>query len=186
MSRAMALVLYRLRNIDDDTASFTAVLRRCAVCTPRRDRPSLPSRRRHQARAGVVGMRVGVASGTSEILVTSIAASFVPKIPSVQIMVLATAMAPSPAHRIVGLCPGEELHAIMCYANDSHLMFEFADPCMIKPSIKFTRAVDLKVNRSCGRGQPVEQDYDFSSDCNLKYIAVGEIRKFTEQEMDQA
>jgi UDP-N-acetylglucosamine 4,6-dehydratase len=74
----------------------------------------------------------------------------------------------------------------MCPADDSHLMFEFADHYMVNPSIKFTRVVDLTVNRRCGRGQPVEQGYEFHSGHNLKYFAVGEIPKFNEQEMDQA
>ena len=58
---------------------------------------------------------------------------FVPKIPSVRIVDLATAMAPELPHKIVGIRPGEKLHEVMCPADDSHLTLEFDDHFVIQP-----------------------------------------------------
>src|ERR1700688_261723 len=67
---------------------------------------------------------------------------FVPKIPSIKIVDLATAMAPQLPQRIVGIRPGEKLHEIMCPADDSHLTLEFADHFVIKPTITFSGVAD--------------------------------------------
>ena len=39
---------------------------------------------------------------------------FIPKIPSIKITDLATAMAPELEQKIIGIRPGEKLHEIMC------------------------------------------------------------------------
>jgi UDP-N-acetylglucosamine 4,6-dehydratase len=62
---------------------------------------------------------------------------FVPKIPSIKITDLATAMAPNMPIKEVGIRPGEKLHEIMCPADDSHLTVEYSDHYVITPTIKF-------------------------------------------------
>ena len=63
---------------------------------------------------------------------------FVPKLPSVRIIDLASAMAPELPQRVVGIRPGEKIHEIMCPADDSHLTIEFDDHFVIRPTITFT------------------------------------------------
>src|SRR5205814_8658227 len=63
--------------------------------------------------------------------------TFVPKIPSVRVVDLATAMAPNLPHRIIGIRPGEKLHEVMCPADDSHLTLDFPQHYVIKPAIQF-------------------------------------------------
>lgn len=62
---------------------------------------------------------------------------FVPKIPSMRITDLASAMAPDMPAKIIGIRPGEKLHEIMCPADDSHLTLEFHDHYVLQPTIKF-------------------------------------------------
>ena len=65
---------------------------------------------------------------------------FVPKIPSVRVVDLATALAPDLPQEIIGIRPGEKLHEVMCPSDDSHLTLEFDDHFVIQPTIQFVPA----------------------------------------------
>lgn len=100
---------------------------------------------------------------------------FVPKIPSVRVVDLATAMAPGLPHRIVGIRPGEKLHEVMCPADDSHLTVEFDDHYVIKPSIQYSGVADFSVNRRGERGRQVEQGFEYHSGRNPRFLTIEEI-----------
>jgi UDP-N-acetylglucosamine 4,6-dehydratase/5-epimerase len=100
---------------------------------------------------------------------------FVPKIPSVRVVDLATAMAPRLPHKIVGIRPGEKLHEVMCPADDSHLTLEFDDHYVIKPSITFAGPVDFSNNRLGERGRPVGSGFEFHSGRNPHFLSIEEI-----------
>ena len=100
---------------------------------------------------------------------------FVPKIPSVRVVDLATAMAPDLPHQIIGIRPGEKLHEIMCPADDSHLTLEFDDHYVIKPAIQFLAEVDFALNRLGEKGQPVEQGFEYHSGTNPYFLSIDEI-----------
>jgi UDP-N-acetylglucosamine 4,6-dehydratase len=103
---------------------------------------------------------------------------FVPKIPSVKVTDLATAMAPHLPQRIVGIRPGEKLHEIMCPADDSHLTLEFADHFVIKPTITFSGVADFSANNIGEKGNPVEQGFEFHSGRNPNFLSIEEIKAF--------
>ena len=104
---------------------------------------------------------------------------FVPKIPSVRISDLATAMAPGLRHEVIGIRPGEKLHEIMCPADDSHLTLEFSDHYVIMPTISFTsRSNDFRVNQAGERGTIVEQGFEYHSGTNPVFLTVNEITEF--------
>lgn len=64
---------------------------------------------------------------------------FVPKLPSVRITDLATAMAPQLEQEIIGIRPGEKLHEVMCPCDDSYHTFEFdASSSSDRPSTSTT------------------------------------------------
>jgi UDP-N-acetylglucosamine 4,6-dehydratase len=100
---------------------------------------------------------------------------FVPKIPSVRVVDLASAMAPGLPHRIIGIRPGEKLHEVMCPCDDSHLTLEFDDHYVIKPSIQFSGIVDFSVNRRGERGRAVERGFEYHSGRNPHFLAIDEI-----------
>jgi UDP-N-acetylglucosamine 4,6-dehydratase len=103
---------------------------------------------------------------------------FVPKIPSVRVVDLAKAMAPSLPHEVIGIRPGEKLHEVMCPADDSHLTVEFHDHYVIRPTIQFVGHVDYSQNRIGERGQPVQQGFEFNSGKNPKFLSISEIVEF--------
>ncbi len=104
---------------------------------------------------------------------------FVPKIPSVGIMDLAQAYAPSVATEIIGIRPGEKLHEIMCPADDSHLTLEFSDHYVLRPTIKFYhQEIDYTVNALGEAGTPVAQGYEYHSGNNSEFLSVEGILEF--------
>lgn len=100
---------------------------------------------------------------------------FVPKIPSVRITDLASAMAPTMPTKIIGIRPGEKLHEIMCPSDDSHLTLKFDDHYVIKPSITYFHDVDYTTNAIAEKGHAVEEDFEYSSGTNEHFLNNDEI-----------
>ncbi|MDC0360705.1 UDP-N-acetylglucosamine 4,6-dehydratase (inverting) [Alphaproteobacteria bacterium] len=104
---------------------------------------------------------------------------FVPRIPSLRIVDLATAMASGLAQRNVGIRPGEKIHEIMCPADDSHLTVEFDDHFVITPAITFqTMSSDYKTNALGEQGKPVPSEFEYNSGNNPHFLNIEEIREF--------
>jgi UDP-N-acetylglucosamine 4,6-dehydratase len=101
---------------------------------------------------------------------------FVPKIPSVRITDLASAMAPYLEQRFIGIRPGEKLHEVMCPSDDSHLTLEFRDHFVIKPTISFMdRDNDFSINKVGEISSPVEQGVEYNSGSNEHFLNIDEI-----------
>ncbi|MGI9278265.1 MAG: UDP-N-acetylglucosamine 4,6-dehydratase (inverting) [Endozoicomonas sp.] len=104
---------------------------------------------------------------------------FVPKIPSIRIIDLATAMAPDCELKITGIRPGEKLNEIMCPADDSHLTIEFDDHFVISPTITFHKASNNFTLNALGEsGVPVDQGYEYNSGTNQHFLSVQEVADF--------
>ncbi|MFF7708604.1 UDP-N-acetylglucosamine 4,6-dehydratase (inverting) [Pseudomonas sp. NPDC007930] len=101
---------------------------------------------------------------------------FVPKIPSIRIVDLASALVPNLAQRVVGIRPGEKLHELMVPLDDARMTLEFADHFTIQPSVRFTSMdVDFAVDATGERGQPVAETFEYRSDTNPAFLDVGQI-----------
>ncbi|HQS66657.1 MAG TPA: UDP-N-acetylglucosamine 4,6-dehydratase (inverting) [Sulfuricurvum sp.] len=100
---------------------------------------------------------------------------FIPKIPSMKVVDVATAIAPDMPHKNVGIRPGEKMHEVMCPRDDSHLTLEFHDHYVIKPSIQFTESADFTKN-NCGEiGVPVDYGFKYSSETNTQWLNAEEL-----------
>ena len=103
---------------------------------------------------------------------------FVPKIPSIRIVDLATAMAPDLKQEIIGIRPGEKIHEIMCPMDDSHLTLEFKDHFVITPTILFTDHNNkFSPNKLGEKSSPVEQGFEYNSGNNEHFLNIEEIMK---------
>lgn len=103
---------------------------------------------------------------------------FVPKIPSVRIVDLATAMAPELTQKIIGIRPGEKIHEIMCPEDDSHLTLEFDDHFVITPSITFIeQGNNFSPNMIGEVGQFVEQGFQYNSGTNEDFLTIENVIK---------
>lgn len=103
--------------------------------------------------------------------------TFIPKIPSMRMTDLASALAPKIPQKIVGIRPGEKLHEVMCPSESAHLTLEFADHYVIKPSILFTQTPDFARNRLGERGQTVADGFEYSSDKNTQWLDANQLKE---------
>lgn len=103
---------------------------------------------------------------------------FVPKIPSINIVDLATAMAPNLKQEIIGIRPGEKIHEVMCPMDDAHLTLEFDDHFVIKPTIIFSgKNIEFSPNIIGEMGKPVSNEFEYSSGSNQDFLTVEQISK---------
>ncbi len=99
---------------------------------------------------------------------------FVPKIPSMNIMDLAGAIAPECRTDIVGIRPGEKLHETMIPEDDARRTLEFEDFFVIQPEFDWwegTSGIQLQGGKPCAEG------FQYSSDNNTVWLSVEELRE---------
>lgn len=96
---------------------------------------------------------------------------YVPKLPSMNIMDLAEAVAPGCETEVVGIRPGEKIHEVMVTADDARLTREYDDHYVILPSNEF-------INRrfESNGGRPVPEGFEYSSGANPWVLSVEELR----------
>lgn len=91
---------------------------------------------------------------------------FVPKIPSMKVVDVATAVAPGLPQRIIGIRPGEKLHEVMITEDDARSTLELDDRFVIcPPSLDWER----DHLRAAG-GKPVTEGFRYSSDANAEWL----------------
>lgn len=107
---------------------------------------------------------------------------FVPKLPSIKITDLATAMAPKIAQKVVGIRPGEKLHEVMCPSDDSHLTLEFKTHYVIQPAITFWSEnggqPDYAVDNTGDKAKRVTESFEYNSGTNPHFMNAEQIRAF--------
>lgn len=111
---------------------------------------------------------------------------FVPKIPSVKITDLATAMAPALKQEIIGIRAGEKLHEVMCPADDSFHTYEFNDYYVIAPSITFTsRNNDFNINALGETATLVAAGFEYNSLNNQHFLSIAELQSMNQQVLSE-
>ena len=106
--------------------------------------------------------------------------TFVPKIPSIKIVDLATAIAPNIPQKEVGIRPGEKIHELMCPRDDSMHVIEFDDFFIIRPAIVFNNYGSENFTKTAlgEKGNAVPLDFEYNSFNNPHYLNVEEIKDF--------
>ena len=100
---------------------------------------------------------------------------FVPKIPSIRVTDLASAIGPALTQKRIGLRPGEKLHEVMCSADDSRLVLDFGDHYVIQPTIIFSHDTDLSVNALDERAKPVQDGFEYNSEKNEHFLTGAQL-----------
>lgn len=99
---------------------------------------------------------------------------FVPKIPSMRIIDLARAIAPSAELRYTGIRPGEKLHEVMVPEDNAHHTLEYDRHFVILPTFHDWDAHDHY--RSNG-GRPCPDGFRYSSDSNDWWLSPSDLRR---------
>ncbi len=98
---------------------------------------------------------------------------FVPKLPSVNIVDLAKAIAPELPHEVVGIRPGEKLHEVMVTADDARNTLELTDSYMITPQFKYWDDEPYTEQQVT----PVPDRFTYSSDSNNEWLDREQIQQ---------
>ncbi len=91
---------------------------------------------------------------------------FVPRIPSMKITDLATAMAPGMKQHVVGIRPGEKLHEIMVPVDDGRSTLKLEDRYIIPPAFAFWNQKKYELNGAI----TVKEGFSYSSDNNNEWL----------------
>jgi UDP-N-acetylglucosamine 4,6-dehydratase/5-epimerase len=97
---------------------------------------------------------------------------FIPKIPSVRIVDLATAMASELPQHIVGIRPGEKIHEMMISRDDSLQALEFPSYYVIIPNSIVRAHIDYTKNPLGEKASFLEEGFTYTSDANPVFLSV--------------
>jgi UDP-N-acetylglucosamine 4,6-dehydratase (inverting) len=97
---------------------------------------------------------------------------YVKKIPSMNIMDIAEAIAPNAEKRIIGIRPGEKLHEQMVGIEDASHTYEYEGYYKILPAIHGWSKDLMRI----GNGKKVADGFSYSSDQNSKWMSVEELQ----------
>ncbi len=97
---------------------------------------------------------------------------FVPKIPSMNIMDLAAALAPECKHEFVGIRPGEKLHEVLVPEDDARRTLELRDFFVIQPELNFWE----KKGKYLLGAKPCPDGFTYSSDRNKEILSIDHLQ----------
>jgi UDP-N-acetylglucosamine 4,6-dehydratase len=103
---------------------------------------------------------------------------FVPKLPSMNILDLANAIAPECRKEIVGIRPGEKIHEVMVPQDEARLTREYDSFYAICPT---HRTWQLRAAGSREPWRPCEDDFCYCSDNNPHWLSVEELRRLVSE-----
>lgn len=98
---------------------------------------------------------------------------FIPKIPSMKITDLATAMAPGLEQKIIGIRAGEKLHELMVSFDDGRNTLDLGDRYVIQPTFAFWGDSEPSYKNA----KPVDADFSYSSDNNQEWLDENSLRE---------
>ncbi len=97
---------------------------------------------------------------------------FVPKLPSMNIMDLANAIAPRCKIKVIGIRPGERLHEMMITKDDARRTLEFKDYYIVQPEFHF-----WKKRYNGNTGKPVGEDFEYNSGTNPWQLSIEQMKE---------
>lgn len=99
---------------------------------------------------------------------------FIPKIPSMNILDLAEAIAPDCEVETIGIRPGEKLHEVLISEDESRQTVEIEDMYIITPAHPWWSRQPAENER------PLDDGFRYSSETNEQWLSVEELRQLAE------
>lgn len=100
---------------------------------------------------------------------------FVPKIPSMNIMELAKALAPDCDRDMIGIRPGEKLHEVLLSEDEGRHALELRDMLIIQPAHPWWKT------ENWSGAQPVPDGFRFASDTNDQWLTSEQLCALVER-----
>ncbi|MFL0099520.1 UDP-N-acetylglucosamine 4,6-dehydratase (inverting) [Tenacibaculum maritimum] len=109
---------------------------------------------------------------------------FVPKIPSYNVIDVATAIAPELEQKIVGIRPGEKLHEEMITASDSFSTLDLGKYYAILPQNSPYSIYTKKEYQKAFDGTPVPEGFSYNSNNNDSWETIESLRTLVKKHVD--
>jgi UDP-N-acetylglucosamine 4,6-dehydratase/5-epimerase len=104
---------------------------------------------------------------------------FIPKIPSMRITDLASAIGPDCQQETTGIRPGEKLHEFLLTRDDARHTLEYKDFYLIQPSIHMWD-YDNSTTYSGEVGRHVPADFEYASNSNPQWLGAEQLKSAIE------
>lgn len=101
---------------------------------------------------------------------------YVKKIPSMNIIDIANAVAPAAKYKIIGIRPGEKIHEQMIGSEDAPHTYEYDGYFKILPAIHNWSSDPIRISG----GVKVPEGFTYTSDNNTEWMIVDELRSWIE------
>ncbi len=101
---------------------------------------------------------------------------FIPKIPSMSLIDVVTAVAPDCQIDMIGIRPGEKLHEILISEDEARHTLELDNMYIVKPLYPWW----FSENWSEGRALP--ENFQYTSDANTEWLAISELQELIEDQ----
>ncbi len=96
---------------------------------------------------------------------------FIPKIPSMNIMDLAEAIAPNCDTEIIGIRPGEKIHETLISSDEAYQARELDDKYIILPSHPWWQESNWL------NGKKMPEGFSYTSDKNENWLSLDDLQK---------
>jgi UDP-N-acetylglucosamine 4,6-dehydratase/5-epimerase len=100
---------------------------------------------------------------------------FIPKVPSMRITELATAICARCKQETVGIRPGEKLHELLITRDDAKYTLEFDSFYVIQPAVHLWNHGQHKDYRG-EQGRPVSPEFEYASNTNSLWLNTEQLR----------
>jgi UDP-N-acetylglucosamine 4,6-dehydratase len=100
---------------------------------------------------------------------------FVPKIPSMKITDLATAVAPDTNIDVIGIRPGEKLHEVLISEDEARTTIELDHMYVVQPAeaLWFGRTWEHQ-------GKSLPHGFRYASNTNMEWLSIEDLKKIIE------
>ena len=96
---------------------------------------------------------------------------FIPKIPSMNIMDLAEAIAPGAPRDVVGIRPGEKLHELLITSDEARHTIDAGDVYVVLPEHPWWDELGPTTV-----GKAVDDDFEYASNTNDEWLSIDDLR----------
>jgi UDP-N-acetylglucosamine 4,6-dehydratase len=96
---------------------------------------------------------------------------FIPRLPSMKVIDLASAIAPKAELEVIGIRPGEKLHEVLIHEDEARMTIELDDMFIVQPTSESWFGREWQQ-----RGKPLLEGFRYSSETNPEWLNVEQIR----------